>query len=852
MFDLAGFDDTGFDGTGLAGELGWLHQQGFDVPAGWVISAADGAELASTGWSEALRSALDAQLTRVQAATGRTLDDPDRPLLLVVRPSRRSVAATISGTLVDLGVTVATLGGVIQALGDERAALDVRRRFLEGYAALGLGLDRSMFVPSVESAIALVGTPHLPADVLRHVCNRHEELIEQHGGLPSTSRERLEVVIERMARSWVELPVGVRRRSGVDWSLVVQAMAFDRPSSGVVPVSVTSRDTVSGADGAKVTVRHQRRSSADLDAHVVLSPVATERLGALAARAEAELGSVAVIDAAVWGDEVAVVGARPAVLSGPAAFRVAHSEVVAGRITKAEALGRITAEHVEQVLHPTFDVDHSSLPIAQGLAASPGAATGRVAFSADDAETQTALGHRVILVAQETSPEDMHGMQAAVGIVTTRGGLASHAAVVARGWGTPAVCGAEGITLGDNMMMVAGADGTTMVRAGDELSIDGSTGAVYLGALETTSAEPPAEFDVVLGWADEVRAGHLEVRANADTAADAATARANGAEGIGLCRTEHMFLTEDRLPIMRQMILAATPAKEKMALTRLRLAQRDDFVSLLAAMDGLPVTVRLLDPPLHEFLPDLEELAVAQAKGQLDAAGQELLAAARTWHEQNPMIGTRGVRLGWLKPGLYEMQVTALVEAVAERVAAGGDPQVEVMIPLTVTGPELAGARRWIERALGSAEKRITIGTMIETPRAAQVAGELAEHVDFFSFGTNDLTQLTFGFSRDDVESRLMGLYLDEGLLEANPFEHLDTVGVGALVAAAAQAGRDVKPGLKLGVCGEHGGDPASIAFLLGVGLDYVSCSPYRVPVARLAAAQAVLGLAVRGAASES
>jgi pyruvate, orthophosphate dikinase len=406
--------------------------------------------------------------------------------------------------------------------------------------------------------------------------------------------------------------------------------------------------------------------------------------------------------------------------------------------------------------------------------------------------------------------------------------------------------------LGDNMMMVAGADGTTMVRAGDELSIDGSTGAVYLGALETTSAEPPAEFDVVLGWADEVRAGHLEVRANADTAADAATARANGAEGIGLCRTEHMFLTEDRLPIMRQMILAATPAKEKMALTRLRLAQRDDFVSLLAAMDGLPVTVRLLDPPLHEFLPDLEELAVAQAKGQLDAAGQELLAAARTWHEQNPMIGTRGVRLGWLKPGLYEMQVTALVEAVAERVAAGGDPQVEVMIPLTVTGPELAGARRWIERALGSAEKRITIGTMIETPRAAQVAGELAEHVDFFSFGTNDLTQLTFGFSRDDVESRLMGLYLDEGLLEANPFEHLDTVGVGALVAAAAQAGRDVKPGLKLGVCGEHGGDPASIAFLLGVGLDYVSCSPYRVPVARLAAAQAVLGLAVRGAASES
>ncbi|NOX30614.1 MAG: pyruvate, phosphate dikinase, partial [Actinobacteria bacterium] len=347
-----------------------------------------------------------------------------------------------------------------------------------------------------------------------------------------------------------------------------------------------------------------------------------------------------------------------------------------------------------------------------------------------------------------------------------------------------------------------------------------------------------------LAWADDIRSGHLAVRANADSGADATVARELGAEGIGLCRTEHMFLTEDRLPIMRQMILASTPAKEKMALARLRLAQRDDFVEILEAMDGLPVTVRLLDPPLHEFLPNLDELIVAEAKGELDSAGNELLDAAREWSEHNPMIGTRGVRLGWLKPGLYEMQVTALAEAVAERIADGGEPIVEVMIPLTVSGPELAGARGWVEAALsanGVEPGHITIGTMIETPRAALLAYELAAEADFFSFGTNDLTQLTFGFSRDDVEVRLMDVYLDEGLLPANPFERFDEAGVGQLVRSAVKLGRSAKPELKLGICGEHGGDAASIRFFLDVGLDYVSCSPYRVPVARLAAAQAVL-----------
>lgn len=758
----------------------------------------------------------------LEAATGLRLDDPHAPLLLSVRSSFGHLRPG-NRAVVDIGITSGTLAGVAARLGDERAAHDARRRFLERYGSVVCGLPDATFVPARAAAADLVGTDHLPVDALRHVCNRHEEQIEASGGLPVSSLERLRRIIEALSDRFV----GPRPAGGAavqpdhDGEVVLQAMAHGLPASGSTFVS--SRDPASGA-----TVAHAP-GVADL-----------LRLAEVERRDAYELDLVTAPSG-----EATIIGGRVAARSGTAAFRIAHDLVADGEIalTRAEAIGRITADHVEQILHPTFDEGDAPEPVTSGLGASPGAAAGAVAFSSDDAARRAAGGESVILVAQETSPEDMHGMEAAAGILTTRGGLASHAAVVARGWGTPAVCGAEEIQIGDETMSING----QLVRAGDQLSIDGSTGAVYLGSLTMTSTEPRPEFGTMLEWADEIRAGKLTVRANADTGADATAARGFGAEGIGLCRTEHMFLAEDRLPIMRQMILAATPGKEKMALARLRLAQRDDFVALLEAMDGLPVTVRLLDPPLHEFLPDLEELVVADARGELDAAGQDLLAAARVWHEQNPMIGTRGVRLAWLKPGLYEMQVTALVDAVNQRLAAGGDPHVEVMIPLTVSGPELEGARGWVEDALAAGDiepGRITIGTMVETPRAALRAAELAEHADFFSFGTNDLTQLTFGFSRDDVESRLMGRYLDEGLIEANPFEHLDEAGVGDLVRQAAEAGRAAKPGLKLGVCGEHGGDPASIAFLYRCGLDYVSCSPYRVPVARLAAAQAVLASA--------
>jgi len=420
----------------------------------------------------------------------------------------------------------------------------------------------------------------------------------------------------------------------------------------------------------------------------------------------------------------------------------------------------------------------------------------------------------------------------------------SHAAVVARGWGKPAVVGAEAVKISGKQFSV----GDTVVKEGDYLSIDGTTGDIVVGQLELTAGAPPKEFVQLLKWADQIRKGKLAVRANADTGEDAAQARELGAEGIGLCRTEHMFLAPDRLPIVREMILASTPKQEEKALEKLRVAQQADFEEILDAMDGLPVTVRLLDPPLHEFLPSVEELKIKLAKkGKLSKREQQMLEAAESWSEHNPMIGTRGVRLGVIKPGLYAMQVRALLDAAAKLREQGKKPVVEIMIPLTVTREELALARSWvqeeIDRALAGMRRkpRITIGTMIETPRAAIRADEIAEVADFFSFGTNDLTQLTFGFSRDDVESRMMPAYLEQGLLKRNPFDSIDQTGVGDLVRIGAERGRSTKPELKLGVCGEHGGDPASIDLFYNAGLDYVSCSPFRVPIARLAAAQAII-----------
>ena len=529
-----------------------------------------------------------------------------------------------------------------------------------------------------------------------------------------------------------------------------------------------------------------------------------------------------------------------------------------GLIDQREAVLRVQPHQLDQLLHPQFDPKATYAVLAKGLNASPGAAVGKVYFTADDAEAAEAAGERVILVRPETSPEDLHGMIAAEGILTSRGGLVSHAAVVARGMGTPAICGADAlnIDLGKRQFSVTAdreVDGavksvTTTVREGEVISINGSTGEVVVGEVAVVTPEPTGPFGIVLGWADGYRT--MKVRTNADLPEDAIKAREFGAEGIGLCRTEHMFLG-DRLPIVQAMILAETDEEEDIALVALLEQQRTDFIGILEAMDGLPVTVRLLDPPLHEFLPRHAEVLGRQVdayiNGVNDPEADKLMLALKRWEEQNPMLGTRGCRLGILKPGLYRMQVRALMEAAVARKQAGGDPQVEIMIPLTVAKTEMDLLDGWVreevEKVFSASGTRVDylVGTMIETPRAAIVADEIAETAEFFSFGTNDLTQMTFGFSRDDVETRMMPAYLEQGLLAVSPFEQLDRNGVGKLVEWAKARGREVRPDIKLGICGEHGGDPASVHFCHEVGLDYVSCSPYRVPLARLAAAHAAL-----------
>lgn len=527
------------------------------------------------------------------------------------------------------------------------------------------------------------------------------------------------------------------------------------------------------------------------------------------------------------------------------AVRAAVQAIASGSsaTSVADAMFTIPADSIGTFWHASFEGSTNNPLLTTALGASPGAASGQLVLSAEEAIEAAESGRDVILVRPETTPEDVLGMQAAKGILTARGGITSHAAVVARGWGIPAVVGAGEMLISSDGVHF----GDTFVARGSELSINGGTGEVFLGHMQTAKTDAPEELEQLLKWADSIRhaaARPVMVRANADNEADATHARHLGAEGVGLCRTEHMFLAEDRLPLVRRFILTNDPREEEESLAALEVAQQSDFEGILTAMDGLPVTVRLLDPPLHEFLPDLERLTTAEARGELDASGKHELAAVRRLHEVNPMIGTRGVRLGVVRPGLYQMQVRALCKAVEAVTAAGRTAHVEVMIPLVVDPTEMHAAHSWVEDAVSSLrlpEGSLSVGTMIETPRAALLAGELATVADFFSFGTNDLTQLTYAFSRDDVGSKLLPAYIRDGLLPIDPFERLDQAGVGRLVSLACTDARKVKPELKIGVCGEHAGDPVSVEFLVHNEVDYVSCSPYRVPIARLAAAQALL-----------
>jgi pyruvate,orthophosphate dikinase len=853
------------------------------VPPGFTITTDACRTYMSTGWPDGLDDEVAEQVARLESTMGRKLGDPGDPLLVSVRSGAKFSMPGMMDTVLNLGLNDRSVEGLAATNGDERFAYDSYRRFIAMYGRIVLDLEGELFESELDKAKESAGVQsdaELPAEALKALCETSKRIVADQTGnaFPQEPGAQLRGAIEAVFSSWNSPRArAYRDREKIPHDLGtavnVQVMVFgnrdDQSGTGVgfTRNAATGEarpygDFLINAQGEDVVAGI--RNTEDLDQLGKHFPEIHDELLAIFARLEAHYRDMCDTEFTIEQGKLWMLQTRVGKRTGRAALRMAVEMVGQDgdwSITEADALQRITEDHLDQVLHPQFAGSDAKV-LATGLAASPGAAVGQAYFTADDAVAAHERGEKVVLVRNETSPDDVHGMQVAQGILTARGGLVSHAAVVARGWGIPAIVGAEAVRISGKSFTV----GDVTVNEGDVLSLDGSTGKVVVGEVELTAASAPEELTTILGWADQIRHGgnaagaKLLIRTNADTGADATVARDFGAEGIGLCRTEHMFLAEDRLPIVREMILASTPDGEAAALEKLRVAQKADFVDVLAAMDGLPVTVRLLDPPLHEFLPSTDELEVKAATTGLSDEERKLLAAAESWKEMNPMLGTRGVRLGVIKPGLYEMQVRALIEAALDRVAAGGTPIVEIMIPLTVTREELAEARRWVEEAMAAAFEQsgtdpsgidVTIGTMVETPRAALRADELAEVSDFFSFGTNDLTQMTFGFSRDDVESRMMPAYLERGLLRRNPFDTVDVAGVGELVTIGIERGRATKPGLKIGVCGEHGGEPESIAFFWKAGMDYVSCSPYRVPVARLAAAQAILA-SVGGGSSDT
>ena len=838
------------------------------VPPGFTISTDACRAYMHGGWPKGLDEEIATHVFRLEKAMGRKLGDPFDPLLVSVRSGAKFSMPGMMDTVLNLGLNDESVKGLATVTGDERFAYDSYRRFISMYGRIVLGIDGAVFEHPLEEAKHKAGASSdadLSAAVLKKLCTQYQAAVKKATGkpFPQKPREQLRGAIEAVFRSWngaraVAYRVREKISHDLGTAVNVQTMVFgNRDNNSGTGVGFTRNaatgenkpygDFLVNAQGEDVVAGI--RNTEDLDHMKLHFPVIHKELLGIFDRLERHYRDMCDTEFTIEQGKLWMLQTRVGKRTGAAALKMAVDMTRAqGKgsakwsIDKQEAIMRVSAEHLDQVLHPQFA--NKGKVLAKGLAASPGAAVGRVYFTADDAVDADDRGEKVILVRNETSPEDVHGMMVSQGILTARGGLVSHAAVVARGWGTPAIVGAEAIKIEGKQFTV----GSSVVKEGDVISIDGTTGEVVLGEMKLAAAEPPAEFHTILKWADQIRKGKLGVRANADTGDDATNAREMGAEGIGLCRTEHMFLAPDRLPVVRRMILAQTPAEEAAALAELGRVQQIDFEEILLAMDGLPVTVRLLDPPLHEFLPSLEELRIKEATTGLSKTEKAELKAAEEWAEHNPMIGTRGVRLGVVKPGLYAMQVKALMAAAAALRKKGKNPIVEVMIPLTVTREELALARSWVQAEIDAAVKglknkpHVTIGTMIETPRAAVRADQIAEEADFFSFGTNDLTQMTFGFSRDDVESKMMPAYLEQGLLKRNPFETIDPDGVGELVRLGAQRGRSVKKGLKLGVCGEHGGDPESIQLFYAAGLDYVSCSPFRVPIARLAAAQAVIG----------
>lgn len=851
---------------GKGANLGEMTKLGLPVPPGFTVSTeACNAYMDQGGnFPDGMLDQVGIALDELEKKMGKSLGDGDDPLLVSVRSGAAFSMPGMMDTVLNLGMNDTSVVGLARQTGNERFALDSYRRFVQMFGKIVLDVPGELFEHALHALVSERGVANdtlLTPDDLRDLVTTFKEIVTKNAGMafPDEPREQLRYAIEAVFKSWNGDRAKLYRKmesipDDLGTAVNVQTMVFgnkgEDSGTGVAftrnPATgenVPYGDFLKNAQGEDVVAGI--RMTEHLDAMANEFGACHAELLGLMNTLQNHYRDMCDIEFTIEQGKLFLLQTRVGKRTAAAALRMAVEMESEGLIDRNTAVLRVQPEHLDQMLHPQFDPAAKFTVLTKGLNASPGAAVGQVYFTADEAHARHEAGERVILVRPETSPDDLHGMIAAEGILTSRGGLVSHAAVVARGMGTPAICGADEIAI--DVKAGQFTVGDVVVRQGEVISINGTTGEVVVGEVAVITPEPSGPFGTVLGWADEIRT--LKVRANADLPEDCAKALEFGAEGVGLCRTEHMFLG-DRLPIVQRMILATEPAEEIAALEALGVMQKTDFLGILEVMDGLPVTVRLLDPPLHEFLPDAEELLIKQAGEGLSAEEQVLLNASLSWREANPMLGTRGVRLGIIKPGLYRMQARALIEAAVERKLAGGDPQVEIMIPLIITAPELAFVEAWVreeaEKVFAERGSRVDylVGTMIETPRAALTAGEIASCAEFFSFGTNDLTQMTLGFSRDDVEGRFMSEYLEYKLLNDNPFETLDQTGVGALVKMAVEQGRATRPGIKLGICGEHGGDPRSVDFCHRVGLDYVSCSPYRVPIARLAAAHAVLGSA--------
>ncbi len=851
---------------GKGANLAEMSRLGLPVPPGFTVTTEACAAYYEAGrqWPDGLAEEVEAGVAHVDAATGRRLGATERPLLLSVRSGAAVSMPGMMDTVLNLGLNDAVAETLARETGDARFAFDAYRRFLDMFGDVVMGIPHHGFEAAMDALKAERGvtqdTDLTEAD-LRDLVERYKAVYRHHTGYmpPEDPREQLRFAIGAVFGSWMsDRAVKYRQINKVvgltGTAVNVQAMVFGNRGVGCGTGVLFSRHPSTGAAGlfGEYLMNAQGedvvagiRTPLPLASLADEMPEAYDALDAAVARLERHFGDMQDVEFTIEDRVLYILQARSGKRTGAAAVRIAADLVREGIVTQERAVrDLVEPRHIEQLLHPRFEQEgaYAGRVVAHGLPASPGAAVGQVVFSAEDAEAAAAEGRATILVRIETSPEDVGGMHAAAGILTSRGGMTSHAAVVARGWGKPCVAGCDDIVVNEHLGQFT--TGTVTVHAGDWLSLNGATGEVILGQETLVPPQLSGDFQAFMAWADDAR--RLRVRANADQPDDARQAHAFGAEGIGLCRTEHMFFEGDRIHAVRAMILASTEAERREALDLLLPLQREDFRALFVEMAGLPVTVRLLDPPLHEFLPhdDAGQEEMAERLGVSVRAVRRKVAQLR---EQNPMLGHRGCRLGVTHPEITAMQATALFEAAVDAAEAGHDVQPEVMVPLVGTVAELADQKAVVERAaeavFAARGRRVAylVGTMIEVPRAALVAGDIAREAAFFSFGTNDLTQMTFGFSRDDVGTGFLPYYIEHKILPDDPFQTLDVDGVGALVRHAVARGRAANPDLHLGLCGEHGGDAASVAFCHDVGLDYVSCSPFRVPVARLAAAQAAL-----------